>query len=86
MGQIQRKSRRLRLGRVFYKKWDGKERKKGKSEETDCFIIIGRMIWVMRSVPVTLIATMSAISCSDVSAKSVGIVCDLPTLFTVKMS
>lgn len=49
----------------------------------DRWIMPGSTACVTRTVPSTLIVTMSSFSCSVVSAKYVGIVCDLPTLFTV---
>ena len=50
---------------------------------TDRWIMPGSTACVTRTVPSILIVTMSSFSCSVVSAKYVGIVCDLPTLFTV---
>lgn len=50
---------------------------------TNRCIMPGSTACVTRTVPLTLIVTMSSLSCSVVSAKYVGIVCDLPTLFTV---
>ena len=51
--------------------------------ETDRWIMPGSTACVTRTVPATFIVTISSFSCSIVSAKYVGIVCDLPTLFTV---
>jgi len=53
-------------------------------EKTHLATIPGSTVDVMRSVPVMFTVRMSSISCCAVSAKSTGMVCDFPTLFTAQ--